>query len=177
MSDARSSPEPSIDEILSTIRRIIAEDEQGGGTAGTASAAGGVGGTAAVASASPAAARLESAAQEADADDILELTEAVNEDGTTRHLAPIGGGSLQRAALGRAAVAAPPQTGSTAPPAAAASPPRDLPLGGGQRTLEDIVREALRPLLQDWLDQNLAPLVERLVHEEVAKARAGSGTA
>lgn len=183
MSDAKSSSEPSIDEILSTIRRIIADDEQGG-TAAPAAASGTGGAAAAPATASPAAPAAPPARRAAekadDADDILELTEAVNEDGTTRHLAPIGGGSLQRAALRRATTGAspPPAEAAAAPsPAEAASPPRDLPLAAGQRTLEDLVREALRPLLQAWLDQNLPPLVERLVQAEVAKARTGPGAA
>jgi cell pole-organizing protein PopZ len=40
-------------------------------------------------------------------------------------------------------------------------------LGHTGRTLEDIVRDALRPMLQAWLDQHLPRLVERLVQEEI----------
>src|SRR5439155_1503402 len=43
----------------------------------------------------------------------------------------------------------------------------ELPLGGADRTLEDVVRDLLRPLLQTWLDENLPTLVERLVREEI----------
>lgn len=35
--------------------------------------------------------------------------------------------------------------------------------------LEALTLEALDPLLRDWLDRNLAPLVERLVREEIAR--------
>ena len=35
------------------------------------------------------------------------------------------------------------------------------------RTLEDHVLEMLRPMLKDWLDSNLPPLVERLVQREI----------
>ena len=36
-------------------------------------------------------------------------------------------------------------------------------------TIEDIVREELRPLLKAWLDANLPPLVERLVRAEIER--------
>jgi hypothetical protein len=36
-------------------------------------------------------------------------------------------------------------------------------------TLEDIVRSELRPLLKDWLDTHLPPLVERLVRVEIER--------
>ena len=36
-------------------------------------------------------------------------------------------------------------------------------------TLEDIVRSELRPLLKDWLDAYLPPLVERLVRVEIER--------
>ena len=34
-------------------------------------------------------------------------------------------------------------------------------------TLEDIVREMMRPLLKDWLDNNLPKIVEKQVHKEI----------
>lgn len=39
----------------------------------------------------------------------------------------------------------------------------------GGPTLEDIVRAELRPLLKQWLDTNLPPLVERLVRAEIER--------
>ena len=36
-------------------------------------------------------------------------------------------------------------------------------------TVEDIVREEMRPLLKSWLDANLPPLVERLVRVEIER--------
>ena len=44
------------------------------------------------------------------------------------------------------------------------------------RTLEDLVREMLRPMLKSWLDDNLPSMVERLVRaeiERVSRGRAG----
>ena len=39
----------------------------------------------------------------------------------------------------------------------------------GGPTLEDMVRGELRPLLKDWLDQHLPPVVERLVRAEIER--------
>ena len=43
------------------------------------------------------------------------------------------------------------------------------------RTLEDLVREMLRPLLKNWLDDNLPGLVERLVRAEIERVSRGRG--
>lgn len=39
----------------------------------------------------------------------------------------------------------------------------------GGPTLEDLVRAELRPLLKEWLDVNLPPVVERLVRAEIER--------
>ena len=39
----------------------------------------------------------------------------------------------------------------------------------GGPTIEDLVREEIRPLLKEWLDANLPPLVERLVLAEIER--------
>ena len=44
---------------------------------------------------------------------------------------------------------------------------RPTQVWAGGPTLEDIVRSELRPLLKEWLDSNLPPLVERLVRAEI----------
>jgi cell pole-organizing protein PopZ len=41
------------------------------------------------------------------------------------------------------------------------------------RTLEDLVREMLRPMLKSWLDDNLPSLVERLVRAEIERVSRG----
>jgi uncharacterized protein len=41
------------------------------------------------------------------------------------------------------------------------------------RTLEDLVREMLRPMLKGWLDENLPGLVERLVRAEIERVSRG----
>lgn len=165
MSESKGQHEPSMEEILASIRRIIAEDgEQPEQPAAPAVAA---------APEQPAAA--------AKGEEILELTEVVEEEHTAPEPAP---------------APAPPAHESPAVPAADADRlvseaaaaaslaalsqihqlgPReekrmsDIPLGEGQRTIEDMVREMLRPLLKEWLDSNLPHLVERVVQEEVSR--------
>ena len=39
----------------------------------------------------------------------------------------------------------------------------------GGPTIEDLVREELRPLLKEWLDANLPALAERLVRTEIER--------
>jgi len=39
----------------------------------------------------------------------------------------------------------------------------------GTVTLEDIVREILHPMLKDWMNENLPPMVERIVQKELEK--------
>ena len=46
-------------------------------------------------------------------------------------------------------------------------------LAQNARTLEDLVTEMLRPMLQGWLDENLPALVERLVKEEIDRVSRG----
>ena len=41
------------------------------------------------------------------------------------------------------------------------------------RTLEDLVREMLRPMLKTWLDDNLPGMVERMVRAEIERVSRG----
>jgi hypothetical protein len=169
MSDTKPSTEPTMEEILATIRRIIADDQRQG-------AAGSV------------AAKRD--------DNVLVLTEAIEADGSVRHIAPAATGSpVPPLPDGRVEPEPPrPDVAADAPPirgerltasagAAAAAAgsgfvrldaARDragpeMPIGRGDKTLEDVVRELLRPLLQAWLDENLPTLVEGLVQKEIAR--------
>ncbi len=47
---------------------------------------------------------------------------------------------------------------------------RDMSVGGSRDiTLETMVREMLKPILREWLDRNLPYLIERLVKKEIDK--------
>jgi len=43
------------------------------------------------------------------------------------------------------------------------------------RTIEDLVRDMLRPMLKAWLDDNLPNIVERLVRAEIERVSRGRG--
>jgi len=143
MSDASVTPEPSMDEILQKIQRIIAEDEK------------------------PESAPAPTPPRSAE---ILTLTEAVGEGGTVRRLTPVetspeptSGERLisDAAATAFAQLAAIQRDRRRA---------EEFPMGLQARTLEDLVRELLRPMLQGWLDQKMPDIIERLVKAELARA-------
>jgi uncharacterized protein len=46
-------------------------------------------------------------------------------------------------------------------------------LSNNARTLEDLVKEMLRPMLKSWLDDNLPALVERIVKAEIERVSRG----
>ena len=46
---------------------------------------------------------------------------------------------------------------------------RSASVSRGGPSIEDVVREEIRPLLKEWLDQHLPPLVERLVRAEIER--------
>ena len=43
------------------------------------------------------------------------------------------------------------------------------------RTLDDLVKEMLRPMLKSWLDDNLPSIVERIVRAEIERVSRGRG--
>lgn len=93
--------------------------------------------------------------------DALDLTEAIADDGTVHHIDPAttpGDRRVEPAPIGTAAGGASP------------APARDgLRSDGGGRTLEEFVADLLRPMLREWLDENLPALVERLARAELAR--------
>lgn len=46
---------------------------------------------------------------------------------------------------------------------------RQMQLYRGGPTLEDMVRDEIRPIMKEWLDENLAPMVERMVRVEIER--------
>jgi len=154
-------------EILAAIRRKITE----AGETAIAEAAG-----------APGEGPRAASGETGDIDEVLELTAALNEDGSVRELAPIGG------AQHRAPAAAPPAASAELPAttvageveaeltrlAAAAREPHPAPVvaaAAGGRTVEEVVGDLVRPMLRAWLDENLPGLVERLVQGEIERIR------
>lgn len=171
MADRKDAQESSMEEILTSIRKIIA-DEQDEPTR----AAG-----APVRAASPTGPSDPSAAAEAEEDE-LELTDLVAEP-------PAKSAPPPPAATAFARPSQPPEhpemsvaddsslvSPATAQASAAALArltravaPEERPLPTSGRSVEELVIELLRPQLKEWLDQNLAPLVERVVEQEIKK--------
>ena len=162
--------EPTMEEILASIRQIISDNEhEDGGSEVVAEAGGGV----------------ADEVPEENEEDILELTEIVDDlagsldsesesesesepepepDSAAAALSPIT--DIQTFLSDHTAEVA---TGKISGLTGAVAAARDLPLGYAQQTLEDLVKDLLRPMLKEWLDDNLPPLVERLVEKEIAK--------
>ncbi|MEI2388073.1 DUF2497 domain-containing protein [Breoghania sp. JC706] len=46
-------------------------------------------------------------------------------------------------------------------------------LAANSRTLDDLVREMLRPMIKAWLDDNLPTMVERMVRQEIERVTRG----
>jgi cell pole-organizing protein PopZ len=56
-----------------------------------------------------------------------------------------------------------------APAAAAPIAMPAMAIGAGGKTIEDLVKEMLRPMLKEWIDHSLPPMVEQLVEREIAR--------
>lgn len=161
------SAEPSMEDILSSIKRIIAEE---GESAATIRARRAMAGTA-MSKAGPGSFGH---------DEILELSDPVR-------FAAAGAPRADGESAPAAASTASPQKASAAPGApadpilsyrAAEASRGSLdalsrvivkPDVQGSDTLESLVREMLRPMLRDWLDANLPAMVETLVSREIAR--------
>jgi cell pole-organizing protein PopZ len=235
MSQAAKAPEPSMEEILASIRRIIADDDSAKPAAKAEpppppKAAPAPPPKAAAPPPPPPAAPADDAAgmnqddidamlaglEEApepepappveEPEEVLELTEAMEaapeEPASFRK---IDGG--QDVVFDEAPAPAPPPRMAAPPP-----PPRPMPapppamsaaamgpdhplishataaavdaafnslaqtvLVNNAMTLEDLVKDMLRPMLQSWLDNNLPGVVERLVRAEIERVARGRG--
>ncbi|MGV6871699.1 PopZ family protein [Pseudochelatococcus sp. B33] len=178
----RTGAEPSMEEILASIRRIIADDQAhseplpGDGVSADAG--------------------VDVSAITFD-DDVLNAAETGEDDAP----APPARNDAPRQAQPRqaAAPASPADREAPVPPEPAAAPPPTARSAGGEpqepllssaadasaasafqtlssvvlsrspRTLDDLVQDMLRPLLKAWLDEHLPPLVEKLVKAEIER--------
>jgi len=149
------SAEPSMEDILSSIKRIIAEDVETGGAS----------------RARRRPAPQPTPAQVAEEDDVLELNEPAPDSDTPSMATPVAAQSAAvPAPAGPAEKIISDQT-AEASRARLASLSRLVirPEVAGSDTLEGLVREMLKPMLRDWLDTNLPDLVEAMVAKEIAR--------
>jgi len=175
MSDNSSEQEPSIEEILASIRQIISDDDEE------------------VVENVEENEALESPVREGH-DDVLELTEDdLVEDEPEEIFEPEP--EIEMRDLEPEPVFEPEPEIESEPEQ---TPPREalpsdilsssaqsaaigsmaklvnkMPINNGRSydgvTLEDIVREMLHPMLREWMDDNLPPMVERIVQKEIEK--------
>jgi uncharacterized protein len=151
---SETGTEPTMEEILSSIKKIISDDS-----------------TKALSPVRPR--RAESRPPSHDelgepapegSDEVLELTDSVSEPQTVPVPIPALAPSAEDALISEPAVAA-----SRAALASLSSATVVRPEVTGSDTLEGMVREMLKPMLKDWLDANLPDIVERVVAKEVAR--------
>jgi cell pole-organizing protein PopZ len=156
----RHEGEPSVEEILESIKKVIARDNREAQQAERR--------------------RRESAGvmltpgkptdhdgNELDDDEVLELGEA----GELVEPAPVrtkealtteSAAQSMRESLAALAMIAEPSV-----------PPQIV--RSGETSLEELTRELLRPMLAEWLDRNLPEIVERLVKAEIARIAGKKG--
>ncbi len=130
------SREPSMEDILSSIRRVIARDE------------------------APGSARE---VRVPEAEDILDLHDEEDDDAETASAADE---LVSEASADAARQSLDALTAAIAPAVAAATVAAPAAAG---RTMEEVVLDALRPMLKDWLDANLPSLVEAMVAKEISR--------
>jgi cell pole-organizing protein PopZ len=178
-----TSQEPTMEEILASIRRIISEDDAPpaeGEEAAPAEA------SAAVIAAEPepesepeptaaepepvAAAEPEPAPPAEE--EALELTEKVETHGDL-DVIPTPAAEPVSEPAPAALEALVSERASNAAASAFGQLSAAILMPHGDRTLEDVVRELLRPLLQQWLDANLPAIVQQTVEAEVERIARG----
>ena len=155
----RHEGEPSVEEILESIKKVIARDNRETLQAERR--------------------RRESAGipltpgkptdhdgNELDDDEVLELSEAgelvESSDVSAEGLTTESAAQSMRESLAALAMIAEPG----APPQIVRS---------GETSLEGLTRDLLRPMLAEWLDRNLPEIVERLVKAEIARIAGKKG--
>lgn len=133
MADSRN--EPSMDEILASIKRIIADDDSN----------------------RPAnKSTPKSAAVDAEQDEVLELTDTDdNADSGEVLLDTNKAQSLRHSFSALKTLAEPGATPQI--------------VRSGETSLEGLTRDLLRPMLKDWLDTHLPPIVEAMVEREITR--------
>ena len=144
----RQAGEPSVEEILDSIKKVIARDNRDGAAELRRTRE------------LPVAARetdevldLSTIGEYLDDDEFEPLDETEAADGPLVASQTVNSISDSLAALAMLAQpSAPPQI-----------------VRSGETSLEGMARELLRPALAEWLDKNLPPLVEKLVASEIAR--------
>ncbi len=155
-----------MEDILSSIKRIIAEEGDGTAVARARRAP-----RSAPATISPAPAPLRRAA--IDPRDVLELSNPVTDDvdGDEDAPEPVRIAVPSDAILSETAAQA--SRGALDTLSRMIVKPAPAPDAAAPETLESMVREMLRPMLREWLDAKLPGMVEDMVAREIARITQG----
>jgi uncharacterized protein len=192
MTDPKSANDPSMDDILASIRKIISDDEARA-QVNSQQAAAQSGGRPAVTPSriGPEGEPKQHAA--AGGDDVLLLTDLIEEPKSDTvppaiplpRIDPVRAAempqpSIEPARRADSTLVGGGAAGSTASafarlnkvvqdsvPTPAADDPGPTVSNG--KTVEELVKETLRPMLKEWLDKNLPQLVERYVEREIVR--------
>lgn len=159
--------EPSVEEILESIKKVIARDNRAGALEArkrreleTASSTGEL-----AADDAPEAGKPHTVRDEADVLDLADMevaaeSEAVNAARASKDdNAPLITEAVREAMQENLAALA-----MLAEPGA-----KPQIVRSGETSLEGLTRELLRPMLAEWLDANLPAMVERMVQTEIAR--------
>ena len=176
MSGTAPSPaggqDQSMDDILASIRRILNEDEVAAPPTAEEPEA-------TAPSAAPVAPPAQAAQQSAP--EPIELTPEMMAAPPIPAAMPVSKPEMPEPAPTPPPISMESTSGLIAPAAAAAaaasvgsllravSNERSAQVYRAGPTIEDLVREELRPVLKEWLDNHLPPLVERLVRTEIER--------
>lgn len=192
MADPKNANDPSMDDILASIRKIISDDEARAQVSSPQTAAQPSGRP--VATPPRIGSEGEPKRHAAGRDDVLLLTDLIEEPRSAPVAPPVPPPridpvraaempqpSVEPAKSGDSSLVGGGAAGSTASafarlnkavqdsvPAPAAADPGPV-VGAGGKTVEELVKETLRPMLKEWLDQNLPQLVERYVEREIVR--------
>jgi len=148
--------EASVEEILDSIKKVIARDNRAGAMEARRRRD--------RSSAGHAAAHEPVLAEEAD--EVFDLAEAeLVDDGIHRDAHEDDGDEPLMSATSRESM-----RDNLATLALLAEPGAQPQIvRSGETSLEGLAREMLRPMLAEWLDTNLPPMVEDLVRQEIAR--------
>jgi hypothetical protein len=148
----RQDGEPSVEEILESIKKVIARDNREG--------------------AEEARRRRERDGLEGgeEREEVLELgaeaelieDSCADDDGETTPLVDATAREAMRESLAALAIMAEPGA-------------QPQIVRSGETSLEGLVREMLRPMLAEWLERNLPAMVERMVAAEIARIAGKKG--
>ena len=193
MSQPAKAQEPSMEEILASIRRIIADDDANKAAKPPEPVA-----PPAAAAPAPAPRPVAAPPRSAPKPEVLDLTESQVAPQSSASFRTIDGNSdIVFSERAPEPAAEPLRSASPAPAPASAPAPAPIMdrallsgaaasavdrafnslahtvIGQNSRTLEDLVKEMLRPMLKSWLDDNLPGLVERIVRSEIERVSRG----